>query len=109
MKKTIYDIPSGETTEVDMTTEEIAELSVVVVPRVISMRQAQKALLIAQKLADVETFIASLPGLDGDLVRIDWTKGSEIRRDWPFVETVRLAFGWTVQYMDNFFIEADKL
>jgi hypothetical protein len=39
----------------------------------------------------------------------DWKNSTAFLRDWPLIEQIRQAFGWTTQYVDQLFIEAKTL
>jgi len=73
------------------------------VPTEVTMVQAQQELLAAGLLDAVEEFIATLPRAD----QIDWRYRQMVRRDWPLVEVVRLALGWTSEQVDALFSGAD--
>jgi hypothetical protein len=39
----------------------------------------------------------------------DYTESQFFERDWPLIEVMRQALGWTTQYVDGLFIEAESL
>ena len=82
---------------------------VVAVPEVVTMRQARLALLGAGLLAQVNTAVANMPGVEGDAARIEWEYAQEVRRDSPLVAALSAAFGWTGAQLDDLFTEGAKL
>lgn len=78
---------------------------VVVVPEVVSMRQARLALLAASLLDDVEAAIAAAP----QAARIEWEYATEVHRDYGLVLTLAPALGLTDQQLDDLFVTAASL
>lgn len=78
----------------------------VVVPEVVDMLNAELALIDAGLLAAVETYVASLSGPDGDVVRAYWRRAQTMRRDIQWVEEFRVAAGLSTVEIDNLFINA---
>lgn len=78
---------------------------VVVVPEVVSMRQARLALLAAGLLDDVEAAIAAAP----QGARIEWEYATEVRRDYGLVLTLAPALGLTDRQLDDLFVAAASL
>lgn len=79
------------------------------VPSAVTMRQARRALLEAEKLATVDALIAGMAGTAGDTARIDWEFSSEVRRDWPLVAALAPALSLTEEAIDALFIRAAQL
>lgn len=81
-----------------------------VVPAVVSARQAQRALLEAGLLDDVEAAIAAIPEeLERRRIQIDWDKAQEFRRDWPTLAMLAAAMQLDEGTLDALFIEAATL
>ena len=78
-------------------------------PRVVSMRQARLALLSAGLLDDIDTAIASIPGDDGRVAKIQWEYATEVRRDNPLIAIVQQVQGLTDAQIDALFLQAAKL
>ena len=71
-------------------------------PSQVLMPAARIAMLRANVLDAVETFIATL----GTEAVIWWQTSVYIRRDFPLVDAVRVEMGWTQEYIDDLFIAA---
>ncbi len=82
----------------------------VVVPEVVTMRQARSALLAAGLLDQIPAVIAAI---EDEGVRrqaeIDWEYAGEVRRDWPLVEAVCGALGLNASGIDALFVSAGKI
>lgn len=72
---------------------------------VISIRQACQALEQVGKLDELEAAIAQAPRW----VQIDWSKCTEVRRDWPAIPLMQPALGMTDLEIDNLFVLANTL
>ncbi len=79
------------------------------VPRSVTMRQAQRALLQAGLLASINAAIASMPGSAGDDARIDWAASSDVERDRDLVKNLGAALGLTESQLDDLFIFAGSI
>lgn len=79
------------------------------VPEVVSMRQARIALLAAGHLSAVTTAVASMPGIEGDVARIEWEYAQEVRRDSPLLAALAPALGMTGAQVDALFVAAAAL
>ena len=77
---------------------------IIIIPQVITMRQARLQLLEVGLLDDVEAFVA----LDRKS-QIEWEYASEVYRQSPLIEAVKGAKSLTDEQIDNMFIEASKL
>ena len=75
------------------------------IPRSVSIRQAQRALLDAGYLDAVETAMSSQPRE----AQIDWAKATEVERQSPLVEAMATILELTEDQLDELFIEASKL
>jgi hypothetical protein len=78
-------------------------------PRAISMRQARLALLQAGLLQAAEEAIASMPGIDGDVARIEWQYAQEVRSNQPLVQSVASALRLDDQALQALFEQAAQL
>jgi hypothetical protein len=99
--------------EVEALTAQLAEYQTPVdangVPKQVTMRQAQLALLAAGLLDDVEAAIAAIPGDAGRAAQITWTKSSAVQRDNALIGQLAGALGLTSAEVDALFIQAAKL
>lgn len=77
---------------------------VIIIPQVITMRQARLQLLKVGLLDDVEALVA----LDRKS-QIEWEYASEVYKQSPLIETVKGALNLTDKQIDNMFVEASKL
>ena len=69
----------------------------------VTMRQARLALLQQGLLTQVNNAVASMPGAQGDAVRIEWEFSSTVERNRPFVNSLSDALGLTSIQLDNLF------
>lgn len=76
------------------------------VPQEVSMRQAKLALLQFGILQQVNTAIASMPGVQGEAARIEWEYATAVKRNAPLVTQIAGAFGLSDEQLDNLFILA---
>ena len=76
----------------------------IIIPQVITMRQARLQLLEAGLLDDVEALVA----LDRKS-QIEWEYASEVYKQSPLIETVKGGLNLTDTQIDNMFVEASKL
>jgi hypothetical protein len=79
------------------------------VPEVVSMRQARIALLAAGHLAAVTAAIAAMPGIEGDVARIEWEYAQDVRRDSPLIGALAPVLGLSQEQLDGLFVQASKL
>lgn len=77
---------------------------IIIIPQVISMRQARLQLLEVGLLDDVEALVA----LDRKS-QIEWEYANEVYRQSPLIESVKGALSLTDTQIDNMFVEASKL
>jgi hypothetical protein len=78
-------------------------------PSVVTARQARLALLQAGKLAEVAPAIAALPSPAKEAAQIEWEYATEIRRDWPLVQSLAPVLGMSAADLDALFIAAAAL
>lgn len=79
------------------------------VPEAVTARQARLALLGAGVLGMVKQALASMPGIEGDVARIEWEYAQEIRRDSPLIGALAPALGLTGEQIDDLFRSAESL
>lgn len=72
-------------------------------PEVISMRQARQALYQSSLLDQVNTFIAAIPGADGDKARIAWEYAGNVEKTNPLVIQIAAALPLTDQQVTDLF------
>lgn len=87
----------------------IDRVQVVVVPGIVTMRQARLALLEAGQLAAVEAAINALPEPQRSAARIEWDYSSEVHRDRAFVQALGAALGLDAAALDALFTRAFEL
>lgn len=98
-----YLLPPGS---VPITDEEAAQISAAAsVPESVTMRQARLALLASGALTSVNAAVTAA----GEAARIEWEFAQEVRRDWPLVNQLTAALGWTSEQVDALFIAAENL
>lgn len=76
------------------------------VPVEVTMRQAKLALLQYGLLQQINTFIANIPGVQGEAARIEWEYATSVKRNAILVTQIAAAFGLTDEQLDNLFILA---
>ena len=81
----------------------------VVVPSVVTMRQARIALSRAGLIAQVEQALTAMEGQAGEEARIEWDYSSEVHRNKPFVIGLGAAVGLTDAQIDELFITASGI
>ena len=77
---------------------------IIIIPQVITMRQARLQLLEVGLLDDVEALVA----LDRKS-QIEWEYASEVYKQSPLIKAVKGALNLTDKQIDEMFIEASKL
>ena len=77
---------------------------IIIIPQVITMRQARLQLLEVGLLDDVEALVA----LDRKS-QIEWEYANEVYRQSPLIESVKEAMSLTDKQIDDMFIAASKL
>lgn len=71
---------------------------------VVSMRQAELALLDAGLLDDVELLVMNLPRA----AQIEWKRAQSVERDHPLIAYVQQAKGLTDEQIDDLFTDAAR-
>ncbi len=77
------------------------------VPQEVTMRQARLACLHFGILEQLNTLVASLPGVQGDAARIEWEYASTIKRTSPLALAMVSQTGVTEEQLDQLFILAN--
>ena len=77
---------------------------IIIIPQVITMRQARLRLLEVGLLDDVEALVT----LDRKS-QIEWEYASEVYKQSPLIETIKGALNLTDMQIDAMFVEASKL
>jgi hypothetical protein len=90
-------------------TPEPADAPPVPVIASVTMRQARLALLQQGLLTQVNDAVASMPGAQGDAVRIEWEFSSAVERNRPLVQSLAASLGMTSQQLDDLFALAATL
>lgn len=90
-------------------TPEPADAPPVPVITSVTMRQARLALLQQNLLTQVNDAVASMPGAQGEAVRIEWEFSSTVERNRPLVQALAASLGLTSQELDDLFILAATL
>lgn len=113
-----WDVATQSQMQRDATPAEAAEFDamkaaapppVVQVPQSVPMRNARLALYSAGLLKQVEDFIATLDGVEGDLARIDWATAMTVRRDSHLVAKLMSVLSLSKSDIDALFIAAAAL
>jgi hypothetical protein len=85
------------------TTRPVPQLPDSLPPSIITMRQARQALYQAGLLDQANSFIAAIPGSDGDKARIAWEYAGDVERANPLVAQIAASIGLTDQQLDDLF------
>lgn len=102
-------LPSGSMQITDSAAQaaiEAAAAQAQVVPTIVTMRQARRALIDAGLYAAINAAVAALPGTDGDIIRVEWEFSPIVKRDSPFVAAMVTALGLTEAQLDTLFSAA---
>jgi hypothetical protein len=75
----------------------------------ITPRQLRLYLLSIDRLAEVESIVASLPGADGHAARIEWEYSQEVRRAHPLTAAIGQILGLDSDALDAAFSAAAAL
>lgn len=75
------------------------------IPSTISMHQCRLYLYDMGTLAAVTAAVQQA----SPKAQIEWETSAEVWRSSPTVEQMRIMFGWTVEQMDQMFIDANEL
>ena len=86
-------------------TPEPADITVTVIPSIVSMRQARLALLQAGLLSTVNAAIAA----GGDSDKIEWEYAADVDRNSPLVQNMKAGLSLTDADLDNLFTLAASL
>lgn len=89
--------------------QQIQAIPTVIVPSVVTMRQARLALLALGKLTAVEAAIAALPSPQKEAAAIEWEYSNEVQRHNGFVSLLAPSLNLTEADLDQLFIDAAKL
>ena len=81
----------------------------VVIPTVVTMRQARLAMLDAGILTSVSDALSAMTGPAGEAARIEWEYAAELKRDHPLVASLSAALGLTSAQLDGLFTVAAGL
>lgn len=76
------------------------------IPTVVGMRQARRALIAAGLYATVNAAVAAIPGVDGDVIRVEWEFSPIVKRDSPFVVAMAASLPLTELQLDELFAAA---
>ena len=76
-----------------------------IVPKSVGMAYGIEAMINAGVHEQVETYIQTLPAVD----QIYFQRSTNINRNHNVVEKVRVGMGWTHDYVDDLFIQADQI
>ena len=79
------------------------------VPQVVTMVQAQLALLKAGLLDQVNTAIAAIPGDQGRAAQIEWASATSVHRVNPLITAMQTALSLTDAQIDALFVAAALL
>ncbi|MFM9880899.1 MAG: hypothetical protein ACKVOO_10875 [Burkholderiaceae bacterium] len=79
------------------------------VPETVTMVQARAALIIQGDFDSVQAVIDSQTGVQGQLARNAWEKGTKVSKSDALVQALKPALGWSNAKLDALFILADTL
>lgn len=79
------------------------------VPQAVTMLQARLALIAAGLFANVNTYIAQMPGDEGDAARTYWDFAQRVVRDDPLVAKLANHLNLSSIALDQLFIAASSL
>lgn len=77
-----------------------------VIPQIVTMRQARRALLAANLYTQVNTAIAAMTGPQGDAARIDWEFATTVERSNPLFISLASTLNLTTEQLDALFVAA---
>ena len=92
--------------ESEILAEWAANAGKIIVPTIVTMKQARLALLDAGLLPTVNSAIAGLTGSAGDAARIEWEFSADIHRGDDLVTQISGGLGLTSTQIDALFISA---
>lgn len=112
MQKTVYDIATGETIQVDMTPEEIAELEAsqpAVVLRNLAANELIMGILHLNITPDmVDAAIAAMPEPDRTIAKWRWDRSQTFERDDWLINEMATVFGKTSEEVDDAWLYASS-
>lgn len=79
------------------------------VPASITPRQGRAILITNGHMSQVQGLLDVMTGTEGELARNDFATALEWQRNWPLIEQMRVALGWTPAYVDELFMAAAAL
>ena len=79
------------------------------VPKWVYKSQAYKSLILAGKMPAVKALLDSLPGIEGELARVDFETSARFYRDNPVLNQLATALQMTNADLDQIFITAATL
>jgi hypothetical protein len=79
------------------------------VPKWVYKSQAYKSLILAGKMPAVKALLDSLPGIEGELARVDFETSARFYRDNPVLNQLATALQMTKADLDQIFITAATL
>jgi hypothetical protein len=81
----------------------------VIIPTVVTMRQARLALLKQNLLSQVEAALTSLPSPEKEEALIEWEYATEVQRESPLVQSLATGLGLNETSLDDLFKLAASL
>lgn len=116
MKEIIYNAQTGETTERELTQEEIAEIEKMqaeieeYVPEKISSRQLRSQLILQGfDLLSIENALNQLPEPSRSLAKVDWEYATNFYRNHDMIIAVGKLLNLTSEQIDEIFRQGAKL
>lgn len=76
------------------------------IPKSVTMRQARIAL---SKQGLLQTVQTAIQNSDNEVLKIEWEYATEIKRDWPTLQSIALLLNLTDSQLDALFLEASTL
>lgn len=82
----------------------------VLVPAIVTMRQAREALIRRGMLATVETHLAGMAGIEGEIARNEWAHSQVVERSRPLTLAMAQILGLAIpEQLDELFVFAATL
>lgn len=119
MKNIEINCQTGETTERDLTPEEIAQMEAIQVEMEASQNQVPEKITKLQlkiqlvrmgfDLQIIENAIDTLPEPQKNIAKLSWTEATNFYRDNDMIESVGQILNLTSEQIDELFINAEKI
>lgn len=102
-------IPMTAEEEQQFLDDQAALAAQVTMPKSVSARQAEQALILSGLDDDVDALLAAMPGVEGKLARAERARAQTVERNNPLVAQMAAALGLSDTDLDQLFILAATL